>query len=114
MMSVYEITLILLDVFPGLGDLTLQEWTLGMCKCAVNFLPLCTNDPEMLSASPNVQGKELHRCQKAALKSLMILRICFACGVIQLCLKLVQLFILVCKYKNRKYFEIWGCIQTAI
>lgn len=113
-MSVYEISLILSDVFPGLSDLTLQEWTLGMCKCAVNFLPLCTRYPEMLSARANVQGEKLQRCQKAALKSLVILRIYFACGVIQLCLKLVQLFILVCKYKNRKHFEIWGCTQTAI
>lgn len=112
-MSVYEISLILLDVFPGLSDLTLQEWTLGMCKCAVNFLPLCTNYPEMLSASPNVQGKKLQWCQKAALKSLTILRIYFACGVIQLCLKLVQLFTLVCKYKNRKYLENLGLYSNC-
>lgn len=43
MMSVYEISRIFLDVFPGRSDLTPQEWTLGMCKCAVNFLPLRTN-----------------------------------------------------------------------
>jgi len=98
MISVYEISLILLDVFPGLRDLTLQEWTLGMCKCAVNFLPLCTNYPEMLSASPNVQGRKLQWCQKVALKSLKFLKIYFACGIIQSHLKLVQLFILICKY----------------
>lgn len=86
-MSVYEISLILLDVFPGLSDLTLQEWTLGMCKCAVNFLPLCTSYPEMLSASPKVQGKKLQWCQKSALKFLMILRIYLTCGVIQSHLK---------------------------
>lgn len=44
----------------------------------------------------------------------MILRTYFASGVIQLYLKLVQLFILVYKYKNRKYFEFWGCIKTVI
>lgn len=79
MMSVYEISLIFLDVFPGLSDLTLREWTFGMFKCAVNFLPLCTNYPEVLSASPNVQGKKLQCCQKAALKSPMILRIFSFC-----------------------------------
>lgn len=125
MMSVYEISLILLDVFPGLSDLTLLERTFGMCKCAVNFLPFCTNYPEIISTGPHVQGKKLQWCQKAALKSLMIRRIYFSCWVIQLCLKLVLLcilvclklvllFILVCKHKNRKHFEIWVCIQTVI
>lgn len=54
MMSVYETSLILSDVFPGISDLTLQDWTFGMCKCAVNFLPLGISSPEVLSASPNL------------------------------------------------------------
>lgn len=53
MMSVYETSLILSDVFPGLSDLTLQDWTFGMCKCAVNFLPFGISSPEVLSASPD-------------------------------------------------------------
>lgn len=113
-MSVYETSLILSDVFPGLSDLTLQDWTFGMCKCAANFLPLCISSPEVLSASPNLWVKKLQWCQKAALKSLVILRSYFACGVIQLWLKLVQWLILVCKSKNRKYFDIEGCSHIVI
>lgn len=112
-MSVYETGLILSDVFPGISDLTLQDWTFGMCKCAVNFLPLSVSPPEVLSANPNLWVKRLQRCQKAALKSLMILRSHFTCGVIELWLKSVQWIILVCKYKNRKYFWNWGLYSSC-
>lgn len=116
MMSVYEISWSFLDVFPGHSDLTPQEWTLGMCKCAVNFLPFCTNCLFL----PNVQEEETTLMPESFWSPRWFY---FACGVIQLCLKLVQLFTLVCKWKKktknkqpppRQYFEIQGCIQIVI
>lgn len=95
MMSVYEISWSFLDVFPGHSDLTPQEWTLGMCKCAVNFLPFCTNCLFL----PNVQEEETTLMPESFWSPRWFY---FACGVIQLCLKLVQLFTLVCKWKKNK------------